>query len=110
GAGEVDVEALLTRVRVIASSPALMGALHGVRMSERYELAEALKAAHPGDDLAAQLMAALITAAVTTLQEAFFQRIAAGEPLEEAGRRLAGDVELAFDLLEHGLTQRGDKS
>ncbi|MEV4571759.1 TetR family transcriptional regulator [Nonomuraea jabiensis] len=104
GAGEVDVEALLARVRVIASSPALMGALHAVHMSERHELAEALRGAYPGDDLTARLMAGQITAAVTTVQEAFFHRIASGEPLEEAGRRLAGDVELAFDLLEHGLT------
>ncbi|MFB9624533.1 TetR/AcrR family transcriptional regulator [Nonomuraea helvata] len=110
GAGEMDVESLLTRVRVISSSQALMGALHGVRMGERYELAEALKEAHRGDDLTAQLMAAQITAAVTTVQEAFFQRIAAGVPLEEAGGRLAGDVEVAFDLLEHGLTTKGDKS
>ncbi|MEV4010026.1 TetR family transcriptional regulator [Nonomuraea angiospora] len=104
GAGEVDVEALLARVRVISSSPALMGALHAMHMSERYELAEALGQACPGDDLTALLMAGQITAAVTTVQEAFFHRIATGEPLEEAGRRLAGDVELAFDLLEHGLT------
>ncbi|MFI7223945.1 TetR/AcrR family transcriptional regulator [Nonomuraea angiospora] len=104
GAGAVDVEALLARVRVISSSPALMGALHGVHMSERHELAEALGEAYPGDDLTARLMAGQISAAVTTVQEAFFQRIATGEPLEEAGRRLAGDVELAFDLLEHGLT------
>ncbi|MEV4354347.1 TetR/AcrR family transcriptional regulator [Nonomuraea sp. NPDC049625] len=104
GAGAVDVEALLARVRVIGSSPALMGALHAMHMSERHELAEALGEAYPGDDLTARLMAGQITAAVTTIQEAFFHRIATGEPLEEAGRRLAGDVELAFDLLEHGLT------
>ncbi|TMR92141.1 TetR family transcriptional regulator [Nonomuraea basaltis] len=115
GAGEVDVEALLARVRVISSAPALMGALHGVRMSERYELAAVLAggcgdgrggdpAAPPGGDLTAQLMAGQIVAAVTTVQEAFFQRIAAGEPLEEAGRRLADDVERAFDLLEYGFS------
>jgi AcrR family transcriptional regulator len=104
GAAAVDVEALLARVRVIGSSPALMGALHAMHMGERYELAEALGDAGLGDDLTARLMAGQITAAVTTIQEAFFQRIATGVPLEEAGRRLAGDVELAFDLLEHGLT------
>ncbi|MGN9839644.1 TetR/AcrR family transcriptional regulator [Nonomuraea sp. H19] len=103
GMGAVDVEALLARVRVIASSPALMGALHGVRMSERYELAAVLAEGRE-NDLTAQLMAAQIAAAVTTLQEVFFQRIAAGEPPEEAGRRLADDVELAFDLLEHGFS------
>lgn len=116
GAGEVDVEALLARVRVISSHPALMGALHGVRMSERYELAAALTdwCAHangPEGELMAQLMAAQITAAITTIQEAFFQRVAAGESLEEAGRRLADDVELAFDLLEHGFSSiKGEKS
>lgn len=107
--GGMDVESLLARVRVISSSPALMGAMHAVRMGERYELATALRDADPGgDDLRAQLMAGQITAAVTTLQEVFFHRIAAGEPLEEAGRRLAHDVELAFDLLEHGFAPRED--
>jgi AcrR family transcriptional regulator len=104
GAGGVDVEALLTRVRVVSSHPALMGALHAVRMGERYDLAAALSATY-ADELTAQLMAAQITAAITTVQEAFFRRVAAGEPLEEAGRRLADDVELAFDLLEHGFHQ-----
>lgn len=108
GAGDVDAEALLARVRVISSHPALMGALYAVRMGERYELAAAL--AGEGE-LRAQLMAAQITAAVTTLQEAFFRRVAAGEPLEEAGRRLADDVEVAFDLLAHGFSSiKGEKS
>ncbi|WP_223167316.1 TetR/AcrR family transcriptional regulator [Nonomuraea sp. SYSU D8015] len=110
GVGEADVEALQAKVRVIASTPALMGALHAVRMGERYDLAAAL-AEGGEDDLTAQLMAAQITAVITTLQEAFFRRVAAGEPLEEVGRRQSRDVELAFDLLEHGLSSReGERS
>ncbi|QYC40496.1 Biofilm operon icaADBC HTH-type negative transcriptional regulator IcaR [Nonomuraea coxensis DSM 45129] len=121
GTGEMDVEALLAKVRVIASSPALIGALQAVRMSERHELAAALagapgpdgEGAAPGDggDLAAQLMAAQITAVIGTLQEAFFQRVAGGAGLEEAGRRLADDVELGFALLEHGFSHiKGENS
>jgi AcrR family transcriptional regulator len=101
GAGEVDVEALLVRIRVIGSSPALLGAVHGANMGQRYQLAAALANGREGD-LTDHLMAAQITAAVTTLQESFFHRLSAGESLEEAGRRLAADVELAFDLLENG--------
>jgi hypothetical protein len=48
-------------------------------------------------------MAAQITASMLTLQETFFRRLVAGASLEEAGRRLVADVELAFDLLEHGI-------
>lgn len=56
--------------------------------------------------LVAALVAAQITASVTTLQETFFHRLAAGTPLTEAARRLSEDVEVAFDLLEHGCTTR----
>ncbi|WP_067128017.1 TetR family transcriptional regulator [Microtetraspora malaysiensis] len=66
----------------------------------------------PGADpaaLAAELAAAQISAAVLTLQETFFQRVAAGMPPAEAGRLLRGDVDLAFDLLENGLAWLGEK-
>ncbi|MBF8192201.1 TetR family transcriptional regulator [Nonomuraea sp. K274] len=109
GPGAVDVGALLARVRVISSNPALMGALHGVHMSQRYELAAALEDVY--DAPAARLAAGQITAAVTTLQEGFFQRLSTGVPLEEAGRGLVAEVELAFDVLEHGLSSiKGEKS
>ncbi|MFI9590654.1 TetR/AcrR family transcriptional regulator [Nonomuraea sp. NPDC052265] len=106
GAREVDVEGLLTRVRVIAATPALLAAVQQTHAGERYELAAALagEAGGPADDLTAQLMAAQITGAITALQEAFFHRLASGTPLEEAGRLLAGDVETAFDLLEYGFS------
>ncbi|WP_250905896.1 TetR/AcrR family transcriptional regulator [Nonomuraea sp. NEAU-A123] len=108
GAGEVDVDGLLTRIRVISASPALMAGLHQTQAGQRYELAAALAGARGAPDgvceLLDQLMAAQITAVITTLQEGFFQRLVAGTPIAEAGRRLAGDVELAFDLLEHGFT------
>ncbi|TDE54534.1 TetR family transcriptional regulator [Nonomuraea mesophila] len=99
----MDVETLITRIRVISSNPALLAAVHGAQMSQRHELAAALAGGHE-PDLTAHLMAAQITAAITTLQESFFHRLASGAPLEEAAGRLAGDVEVAFDLLEHGLT------
>ncbi|WP_246075661.1 TetR/AcrR family transcriptional regulator [Nonomuraea terrae] len=104
GAGEVDVEELFTRIRVISSSPALLAGLQWTYAGQRQELAAELARAVPGDGLAAQLMAAQISAAVTTVQEAFFHRLSTGVPLEKAGRLLAEDVELAFDLLEHGFS------
>ncbi|MEV4168985.1 TetR/AcrR family transcriptional regulator [Nonomuraea sp. NPDC049709] len=111
GTGEVDVEGMITRVRVISASPALLAGVHQTNMGQRYELATALAEAMPGHGLAPQIMAAQVTAAVTTLQEVFFHRLSMGVPLEEAGRLLGEEVELAFDLLEHGFSSiKGEKS
>ncbi|GAA1653991.1 TetR family transcriptional regulator [Nonomuraea maheshkhaliensis] len=108
--GEIDVEGLLTRIRVISASPALLAGVHQAHMGQREELACALAEALPERGLAPRLMAAQITAAITTLQEAFFHRLSTGVSLEEAGRLLGEEVELAFDLLEHGFaTLEGDK-
>ncbi|MCK2220607.1 TetR/AcrR family transcriptional regulator [Actinomadura sp. ATCC 31491] len=101
-AAGVDVEGMLLRVQVITGSPALLEGVHQARMEQRHELAAALARALPGRGLAPQLMAAQVTTAVTTLQEVFFLRLSEGMPLEQAARRLGEDVELAFDLLEHG--------
>ena len=121
GAEGVDVERLLARVRVVSATPALMAGVYQAHLGQRYELAAALTAASAADEparaddadafaegegLAAQIMAGQITTTLTTLREAFFQRLASGMTLEEAGRRLAADVELAFDLLENGLSGR----
>ncbi|MFI7447129.1 TetR/AcrR family transcriptional regulator [Nonomuraea sp. NPDC049714] len=135
GADGVDVERLLTQVRVVSRTPALMAGVYQAHMGQRYELAAVLqaafgKAAEGADaeiaaseaareggeggeagELAARIMAGQITATLTAVQEAFFHRLAAGMPLEEAGRRRTADVELAFDLLENGLKPKnGDKS
>ncbi|MFG2072548.1 TetR/AcrR family transcriptional regulator [Nonomuraea maritima] len=111
GTGDMDVEELFTRIRVISSSPALLAGLQHAHASQRAELAAALASALPGDGLVAQLMAAQISAAVTTLQEAFFHRLSTGVSLEEAGRLLGADVDLAFDLLQHGFSSlQGEKS
>jgi AcrR family transcriptional regulator len=104
GTGEVDVEGLFLRIRVISASPALLAGVYQTNMGQRHEQADALKETVPGLGLAAQLQAAQITAAITTLQEAFFHRLSTGVPLEEAGRHLGAEVELAFDLLEHGFS------
>jgi hypothetical protein len=47
-----------------------------------------------------------VAASLLTLQETYFQRLLDGTPPQEAARLLARDVELAFDLLEHGISQR----
>jgi AcrR family transcriptional regulator len=101
GIAALDVETLLARVGVIAGSPALLAALHHTYAEERHELAAALTGDGTGDAIAA-LLAAQVTAAVTTLQERFFQRLVAGASLADAARHLAGEAEAAFDLLEHG--------
>ncbi|MEV0379850.1 helix-turn-helix domain-containing protein [Nonomuraea sp. NPDC050643] len=110
GGGDMDVEALLTRIRVISSSPALLAGVYQAHAGQRYELAAALGDATK-DAISAQLMAAQITGVITTLQEAFFHRLSAGVPLDEAGRLLEEEVELGFDLLEHGFSSiKGEKS
>ncbi|MGW7576767.1 TetR family transcriptional regulator [Streptomyces sp. NPDC054765] len=96
-----DPDTLVSRVRVIFDSPALSSAANALLYQQRQKLAETLTAAH-GERTAA-LMAAQISATLVTLQETFFRQLAAGSSPEEARRRLGEDVELAFDLLAHGL-------
>lgn len=100
-AAVVDRDALITQLRVIFDSPALSSGANDLLYGQRQALARVL--AEERDGLTAALMAAQITASVLTVQETFFRRLVAGTSLEEAGRRLAEDVELAFDLLEHGI-------
>jgi AcrR family transcriptional regulator len=96
-----DLDALLARVRVIHDSPALQAAANGLLYQQRQALAQVL--ADEYGPTAAALMAAQIAASLLTLQETYFQRLLGGTSPEDAGRALAKDVELAFDLLEHGL-------
>ncbi|MFC6886685.1 MULTISPECIES: TetR family transcriptional regulator [Actinomadura] len=99
---EADLAALLARVRVIQDSPALQTAANGLLYQQREALAQVL--ADEYGPTAAALMAAQIAASLLTLQETHFQRLLDGTSAEDADRALARDVELAFDLLEHGLT------
>jgi AcrR family transcriptional regulator len=98
---ETDWAAITTGVRVIFDNPALSAAASGLLYRQRQALTRVLADEH--DETTALLMAAQISASLLTLQETFFQRLAAGLPPQEAGRALAEDVELAFDLLEHGI-------
>ncbi|KIQ65314.1 TetR family transcriptional regulator [Kitasatospora griseola] len=95
-----DLPALLTRVRVIQASPALRAAADSLRYRQRQALADVLAAEH--GETAGTLMAAQIAASLAALQERHFARLVAGAPAEQADRMLAEDLELAFDLLEHG--------
>ncbi|MDF3301429.1 TetR family transcriptional regulator [Streptomyces tropicalis] len=95
------LEPLLTRVRVIQGDPALRGAAEALLYRQRDQLAEVLSEDH-GERVAA-LVAAQVAASQLALQESFFRRLLDGASAAEAGRALAADVELAFDLLEHGL-------
>ncbi|MEU6389292.1 TetR family transcriptional regulator [Streptomyces sp. NPDC046939] len=98
---EADREALLARVRVIQDSPALQSAASGLLYRQREALAQVL--AEDYGRTAAALMAAQIAASLLTLQETYFQRLLGGACAQDVARALAEDVELAFDLLEHGL-------
>jgi AcrR family transcriptional regulator len=90
-----DLGDVVTRMQMIFASPALSGAANALLYQQRQALTQVL-AQEYGAQVAA-LMAAQIAATVLTLQESFFHQLAAGRQPE-----LAGDVELAFDLLEHG--------
>ncbi|GAA4180595.1 TetR/AcrR family transcriptional regulator [Streptosporangium oxazolinicum] len=101
----VDRDTLIIQMRVIFASPTLSSGANDLLHGQREALARVL--AEERDELTAALMAAQITASVLTLQERFFRHLVSGASLEEAGRRLCGDVELAFDLLENGLLENG---
>ena len=94
--------ALITRVRVIWDSPALRGAANALLYQQRQELARVL--ADEYGETAAMLMAAQVAASLLTLQESYFQRLLDDASPQDANRALAQDVELAFDLLERGLS------
>jgi AcrR family transcriptional regulator len=97
-----ELEALLTRVRVIWASPALQAAANTLLYQQRQDLARALAPEY--GQTAAGLMAAQVAASVLTLQESYFTCLLEGASAQDANRALAQDLELAFDLLEHGLS------
>lgn len=98
------LDALVGRVRIIQASPALRTAANDLLYRQRLSLAEALTPECGAT--AAALMAAQIAACLLTVQESYFRRLSEGGSPRSAGRALAEDVELAFDLLEHGLAER----
>ena len=103
----LDPEVLVSRVRVIFDSPALSGATKTLLYRQRQQLTQALTAEL--GERTAELAAAQISASLVTLQEGFFRRLADGASLEDARRQLGEDVELAFDLLAHGLDRHDRK-
>ena len=96
---------LLTSVRIITQSPALTAGVSRLLGSQQAALARVLAAeTGAGDaDIRPDLAAAQICAVISALKSTFFGRLAAGESFEQAAARLPGDVELAFDLLQHGI-------
>lgn len=97
---ELDREATVTRLGVILASPALSAAANSLLYRQRERLAAAL-AEEYGERVAA-IVAAEVTAAVLTIQERYFRRLVDGADPVAAGRGLADDVTLAFDLVERG--------
>ncbi|GLW19567.1 TetR family transcriptional regulator [Streptomyces sp. NBRC 13847] len=97
----LDPEVLVSRVRVIFDSPALSNATNSLLYQQRERLAQALTAEL--GERTAVLAAAQISASVVTLQEGFFRRLADGTSPVDARVRLGEEIELAFDLLTHGL-------
>jgi AcrR family transcriptional regulator len=100
---EAELGPLITRVRIITGNPALRDAANALLYRQRRELARALADSY--GEPAAELIAAQVAASLLTLQETYFQRLLVGASPQEASRLLARDVELAFDLLEHGISQ-----
>lgn len=94
---EFDPAELATRMKVIFETPELVAGVSRIHYVQRFTLARAL-----GEGLVAEVLAAAISSTVLALQEAFFRRLSEGMPVDEVRARLDGDVELAFDLLEHG--------
>ena len=96
---------LLACVRVIAQSPTLTLGANRLLDGQRAALARVLAAeSGAGDcDIRPDLAAAQICAAIGAVKSRFFGRLAAGESFELAAARLPDDVELAFDLLQHGI-------
>lgn len=101
---DLDTEAIMARMRVIFDSPALSGAANALLYRQRTALAEALTAEY-GEPRAA-LAAAAIAACLLTVKESFFAAIASGGDPAEAGALLDAQVEIAFDLLRHGITSQ----
>jgi AcrR family transcriptional regulator len=101
---EADWAALVARTRVIFDSPALSGTANSLLYQQRQALSRVLAVEH--GESAAALMAAQIAASLLTLQESFFHRLVSGVSPELALRGLAEDLEIAFDLLEHGIDHR----
>ena len=90
-------------MRLIFDSPALSAAANTLLYQQRQVLAEVL--AEEYGQRAATLMAAQIAATLLTLQESFFHLLAGDAAPAQAARSLAEDIELAFDLLAHGIDQ-----
>jgi len=103
GVPEAELSALVTRVRVIQDSPALRAAANALLYRQRDALAGALAGEY--GQPAAGLIAAQVAASLLTVQESYFQRLLDGVSPADGGRLLARDVELAFDLLEHGISR-----
>ncbi len=97
----LDRDEVMARMQLIFDSPALSGAAGALLYQQRQALAQVL--AEEYGHTAAALVAAQISATVLTLHESFFHRLAGGASTEAALPALAEDVELAFDLLEHGI-------
>jgi AcrR family transcriptional regulator len=102
-----EIGDLLARIRLIVANPKLGAAAHTLRHRQQAALAGALAPAY--GERAAELVAGQVAAATSTLQEAYFRRLADGIAPVDAARVLAADVELAFDLLAHG-TQGLDRT
>lgn len=99
--GAIDWDDVIGRTRLIMASPVLSAAANALLYRQRQALAEVLARNH--DPRVATLVAAQIAAIVLTLQESFFHLLTSGISPEQANAALARDIELAFDLLEHGI-------
>ncbi|MEU4079677.1 TetR family transcriptional regulator [Streptomyces venezuelae] len=106
--GLCDHPAVLSYLRLLYGTPALVGRLHAYRMRSEAALADALAAAgsegsEAADPLVARLGAGQIVAVLGVLAEENTGRIAAGETADEVAADAVAAAGLAFRVLREGL-------
>ncbi|MFH9723234.1 TetR/AcrR family transcriptional regulator [Streptomyces sp. NPDC017254] len=100
--GLCDHPSVLSYLRLLYGTPALVGRLHAYRVRSEAALADAL-AAGPGDPLLARLAAGQIVTVLRVLAEENTARIAGGETADGLEAEAVAAAGLAFGALREGL-------
>jgi len=100
------VEGIAGCWQIISASPALLNRLHEQALELQVVITEVL-ARETGDPLRSRLVAGQLAAAVGAIFETALRRMVDGEDIERVRRDQATLVDIAFDLLEHGLGSFG---
>ncbi|MFH8716522.1 TetR/AcrR family transcriptional regulator [Streptomyces zaomyceticus] len=103
--GLSDHPSVLSYLRLLYGTPALVGRLHAYRVRSEEALADALAAGPegPGDPLLARLAAGQVVTVLRVLAEENTARIAGGETADEVAAGAVEAAGLAFRALREGL-------